>query len=149
MQPTHDTEPNAGRLESLYLSVTDGKPETARTAHVKSILAQQNERLDDAAQLAGKALVLEPENADYQRQLGLVCAQAGWMQQSAQMLNRAVYLDPNDHEAWYMLGAVFERAKHLDQARVCYEQSLRLSPRYGRAHEGMSRLEGGSRPVGR
>ena len=58
--------------------VTRGKPAEAKSLHVKSILAYQNGRYQDAAELSGKCVSIEPDSAAYHRQLGKVCAEAGW-----------------------------------------------------------------------
>ena len=61
------------RLENLYRRVTKDQPESPRSLHVKSILAMQNGRHDEAARLIGQAAVLDPADADHQRQLGMTC----------------------------------------------------------------------------
>ena len=61
------------RLENLYWRVTKDQPESPRSLHVKSILAMQNGRHDEAARLIGQAAVLDPADADHQRQLGTTC----------------------------------------------------------------------------
>jgi hypothetical protein len=45
---------------------------------VKNIFAYQNNRYQEPAEMSGKCVLLEPEIARYQRQLGKVCAGARW-----------------------------------------------------------------------
>ena len=130
------------RLEALYKLVTRGKPVDARSLHVKSILAYQNGRYQEAAEMSGKCVSLEPEIAQYQRQLGKVCAGAGWWQAAVAALNRAIYLDPYSPESWYGLGDVFRRIKKLDKARFCFQQSAPLKPDYQAAHDAFAEIEG-------
>ena len=94
------------RLENLYRRVTKDQPESPRSLHVKSILAMQNGRHDEAAQLVGQAALLDPADADHQRQLGMTCFEAGWLEPAATALNRAIYLNPSDPEPWFTLGQV-------------------------------------------
>jgi len=130
------------RLEALYRMVTRDKPADAKSLHVKSILAYQNGRYAEAAELSGKCVSLEPENAMYQRQLGKVCADAGWWQPSVSALNRAIYLDPYDAESWYGLGDVFTRVDQLEKAKFCFEQSALLKPDFQAARDALASLGG-------
>lgn len=137
----------SSRLEALYNSVTKGASETPRSLHVKSILAMQNARLGDAAELAGKAVAAQPESPDYQRQLGFICAEAGWPRLAILALNRAIYLDPKDFEAWFVLGQVFDRNTHAAEARICYSQAINLEPRYVKAKRALKIVEAMLEPV--
>ena len=129
------------RLEALYKLVTRGKPADARSLHVKSILAYQGGRYQEAAELSGKCVSLEPKNAQYQRQLGKVCAEAGWWQAAMAALNRAIYLNPYEPESWYGLGDVFNRIGKFDKAKFCFEQSALLRPGFEAARARLAELE--------
>ncbi|WP_193183500.1 tetratricopeptide repeat protein [Nisaea sediminum] len=126
------------RLENLYRKVTKGQPESPRSLHVKSILAMQNGRHAEAAQLIGMAAVLDPSDADHQRQLGTTCFEAGWLEPAATALNRSIYLRPDDPDPWFTLGQVFDAAGNRDHARTCYEQCLALNPRFHDARIAMA-----------
>tara|TARA_B100001123_G_C15098463_1_gene942552 strand:+ start:579 stop:1034 length:456 start_codon:yes stop_codon:yes gene_type:complete len=128
------------RLEALYRMVTRGKPAEAKSLHVKSILAYQNGRYQDAAELSGKCVSIEPDTSVYHRQLGKVCAEAGWWQQAVSALNRAIYIDPYNHESWYGLGDVFTRVDQTEKARFCFEQSVLLRPDFVPAREALESL---------
>ncbi len=130
------------RLEALYKLVTRGKPLDARSLHVKSILAYQGGRYQEAAELSGKCVSIEPDSAQYQRQLGKVCAEAGWWQAAVSALNKAIYLDPYDAESWYGLGDVFNRVEKYDKAKFCFEQSALLRPSFTEARERLAELAG-------
>ncbi len=129
------------RLEALYKLVTRGKPLDARSLHVKSILAYQGGRYQEAAELSGKCVSIEPESVLYQRHLGKVCADAGWWQAAVAALNRAIYLDPYDPESWYGLGDVFNRVEKFEKARFCFEQSTLLRPDFIEARERLAELD--------
>jgi Flp pilus assembly protein TadD len=144
LKPRRNRVVNLGtaRLEALYKLVTRGKPADARSLHVKSVLAYQNGRYQEAAEMSGKCVALEPERAQYQRQLGKVCAEAGWWQAAVAALNRAIYLDPFNPESWYGLGDVFSRVEKFDKARFCFEQSALLKPDFQAAREALAEIEG-------
>jgi Flp pilus assembly protein TadD len=98
----------------------------------------QNGRHAEAAQLIGMAAVLDPSDADHQRQLGTTCFEAGWLEPAATALNRSIYLKPDDPEPWFTLGQVFDAAGNRDHARTCYEQCLALNPRFHDARIAMA-----------
>ena len=144
MRPSQKRIVNRGaaRLEALYNFVTRGAPAEARSLHVKSILAYQGGRFQEAAELSGKCVSLEPESDVYQRQLGKVCAEAGWWQAAVAALNRAIYLAPHEPKSWYGLGDVFSRIEKFDKAKFCFEQSALLKPDCKAARERLADLEG-------
>lgn len=149
VRTSHIAPPRAGRvvnigtarLENLYRKVTKGQPESARSLHVKSILAMQNGRHAEAAQLVGQAAVLDPLDADHQRQLGMTCFEAGWLEPAATALNRSIYLNPTDPDPWFTLGQVFAAAGNRDHARTCFEQCLALNPRFHDARIAMAEMD--------
>ena len=67
-----------GGLERLYKKVTADRPDDARSYNVKSVLAMENDRFREAAELIGRALVLDPSEPVYLIHLAKVCARAGW-----------------------------------------------------------------------
>jgi tetratricopeptide (TPR) repeat protein len=130
------------RLEALYKLVTRSKPADARSLHVKSILAYQNGHYQEAAEMSGKCVSLEPESAQYQRQLGNVCAEAGWWKPAVAALNRSIYLDPYNPDSWYALGDVFRRVKKFDEAHFCFERSVLLKPGFQAARDAFAKIDG-------
>src|SRR3546814_10547054 len=54
-----------GGLEGLYRKVTADRPDDARTCNVKSVLALENGRVAEAAELIGRAVALAPAEHTY------------------------------------------------------------------------------------
>lgn len=127
-----------GGLEGLYRKVTQDRPDTARSFNVKSVLALENDRLHEAAELIGRAIAMEPDEPIYLIHMARVCARAGWWRETADNLRRAIYIDPRDAESWYGLGIAFDKLGALDQARLCWEQCVAIDPAHREARKALA-----------
>jgi predicted Zn-dependent protease len=131
-----------GRLEGLYNRVTAQTPDDARTLNVKSVLALDNDRPSEAAELIGRALVIEPSEFTYLFHLAKICARAGWWNHCVDALRRAIYVDPRNPESWYGLGQAFEELDSLGDAEICWQQCLALDSRHEGAGDALRRTAG-------
>ena len=131
-----------GGLEGLYRKVTASSPDDARTLNVKSVLALENGRAAEAAELIGLALVQEPADRTYLFHMAKVCARGGWWHEAADALRRAIYVEPRDAESWYGLGVAFRELGEPHQAAVCWQQCLSFEPTHAGARDALQQLEG-------
>jgi len=130
-----------GGLENLYAKVTKDRPDTARSLNVKSVLALENNRLGEAAELAGRAIAMDPSEPVYLIHMAKVCARAGWWGEAANALRRVLFLEPRDADSWYGLGIAFEQMEQPDHARFCWEQCIVLDPGHREALKALGRDE--------
>lgn len=128
-----------GGLEGLYRKVTADRPDDARTSNVKSVLALENGRVAEAAELIGRAIVLEPAERTYLFHMAKVCARGGWWHEAADALRRAIYVEPRDAECWYGLGVAFRELGEPGQAVVCWRQCLLFEPGHQAATEALEK----------
>lgn len=117
-----------GRLEKLYNKVTADRPDDARSLNVKSVMALDNDRPAEAAELIGRAIALEPADRAFLFHMAKVCARAGWWSEAATALRRAIYIEPRDAECWYGLGIAFEQLGMGEDAMTCWRQCVALEP---------------------
>lgn len=97
------------------------------------ILAEQRRRhgfLGDADELARRALVAEPDNAEAVHTLGLVAHQSGKLGEAIEHLRRAVSLDPDVALYHANLGEMCRLAGRPDEAIVAGRRALELNPDY-------------------
>ncbi|MEO0020440.1 MAG: tetratricopeptide repeat protein [candidate division WOR-3 bacterium] len=94
-----------------------------------TMLLEQN-RIDEAKQIAEAAVRLHPDEADSYGIAGNVFASANELNRAEVMFQRAVELDPYGVEAWNNLGNINLSKRDLAQARRCYEQALKVSPTF-------------------
>src|SRR3546814_16999210 len=117
-----------GGLEGLYRKGTADRPDDARTCNVKSLLALENGRVAEAAELIGRAVALEPAEHTYLFHMAKVCARGGWWHEAADALRRAIYAAPRDADSGSGLGVAFRDIGEPGQAAVCWRQCRLFAP---------------------
>jgi tetratricopeptide (TPR) repeat protein len=73
-------------------------------------------------------LILNPQDADAQHQLGLIHMRRRTFETARAYLEQAVKIDPSDPEFHYSLGQVFESQEKWNMALEEYEETYRLNP---------------------
>ena len=94
---------------------------------------QQN-KLQEAEAIYRQILGADPNHADALHLLGVLVFQTGNDQAGIELITRAIArnrLDPFYHNN---LGNIFKKLGKLPAATGCYEEALRLKPRYAEAH---------------
>ena len=104
------------------------EPSSELLVALATLYVQQN-RLADAAELAGAALELDPECQVAHLRLGEIYLQSGWLENARGSLRRAVELDPECGEAWLLLGlALWGQRLHQDAASALAHACANLEP---------------------
>jgi protein O-GlcNAc transferase len=126
----------AGRLaeaERLYRLVCAADPQNARAFHLLGVVAHQLRR-EDAADLIGRALALDPEAAEAHSDRGVILAAQGRIEAAAASFARAVELRPDYDEALANLGAALTRLGRLDEAAGHFARAAERAPNSIMAH---------------
>jgi tetratricopeptide (TPR) repeat protein len=113
----------------------------ANLAEAQNQLAQQRTG-DERAQLFAtaeasyqKAITLEPENARFYNNLGLLMVRAGKLDEGKQQLTRAAELDPaNGGQYYFNLGAIMINTGNSEAATGAFQKAIELDPNYANAH---------------
>ena len=93
-----------------------------------AMLADDDNRQNDARQFLEKALELDPNSPTTLRQLGELELATGDYAKAAVHLKRAAALRPEDSIAAYELGEALEKSSDWPGARDALESSLKLAP---------------------
>ena len=93
-----------------------------------AMLADDDNRQNDARQFLEKALELDPNSPTTLRQLGELELATGDDAKAAVHLKRAAALRPEDSTAAYELGEALEKSSDWPGARDALESSLKLAP---------------------
>lgn len=85
-------------------------------------------RFDQAAEMAGKVLVVQPANVEAMLEAGRAHIARGQAFYGIAALEGARNARPGDWRAWSLLGAAYEQVRRADDARAAWAQALTLSP---------------------
>ena len=85
-------------------------------------------RFDQAAEMAGKVLLVQPANVEAMLEAGRAHIARGQAFYGIAALEGARNARPDDWRAWSLLGAAYEQVRRADDARAAWAQALALSP---------------------
>jgi hypothetical protein len=93
-----------------------------------------------AAQLLGRAVTENPQDAQAHAYLGAAFGQLNQLQQAVESLQKAAALAPQSAPMRFNLGMALEKAGRRDDAVAAYQQALGLDGAYERARQALTRL---------
>lgn len=85
-------------------------------------------RFDQAAEMAGKVLMVQPANIEAMLEAGRAHIARGQAFYGIAALEAARTAQPADWRAWSLLGAAYDQVRRPDDARAAWAQALALSP---------------------
>lgn len=85
-------------------------------------------RFDQAAEMAGKVLMVQPANVEAMLEAGRAHIARGQAFYGIASLEGARDARPGDWQAWSLLGAAYEQVRRPDDARAAWAQALAQSP---------------------
>jgi tetratricopeptide (TPR) repeat protein len=104
-----------------------------RVVDAASDLLKKNQYAAAAAEF-GKALELDPDEAQTHNNLGLALVETGRAAEGIEHYRRALDLSPGYPEAHNNLGSALVRGHHLPEAVEQFEKALESNPNHGSAH---------------
>ena len=117
------------QLDSLYEAALQEHPEAAILLNNYSYsLAERGIRLEEALQMAQKAVSLEPNNGAYLDTIGWIYYKLGNLEQAASYLTRAVELRADSPVVIEHLGDVYFKMGKRDQALQYWRRALEMDP---------------------
>jgi tetratricopeptide (TPR) repeat protein len=75
-----------------------------------------------------RAVVAEPNNAQFQNSIGVLQFELGHMAEAARAFHRSTELNPRDGMVWDNLGNALLRLGQVANAETCYRQALNATP---------------------
>ncbi len=122
----------AGRMaeaEALYRQVLAAEPGHADGLHGMGVLAYQNGRLEEAADLIGRAIAAL-DAPEFQTNLGAVLHDLGRFDQAAAAYRRAIAAKPASPQAHNNLGNTLQTLGDVAGAEAAYRRALELHASY-------------------
>lgn len=103
-------------------------------AFMQAVQAEENSRLDEAAEGYEQVLHLDPHHAPSAINLGTICYNRRQFRQAEELYRRATISDPEYALAFFDLGNVLDELERLPEAIEAYRTAIRLVPKYADAH---------------
>lgn len=123
----------AGRLseaETLYRQARVAAPRSFDVLHLSGLVAYQQGRVTDAADLLGRAHKHDPRHAVCEMRFALALLAAKRVPEAEKHFRHAVEVKPDFHEGWDNLAYCLKTQDRLDEALACHEKTLALKPDY-------------------
>ncbi|MGA1869728.1 MAG: tetratricopeptide repeat protein [bacterium] len=86
------------------------------------------EDYDSAREAVLKAIALEPNNAEFQNQLGIIYYRCGDYKMAENIFQKSLSLDPNNFNTYINLGEILRRQRFYTKAEKYYQKALKLKP---------------------
>jgi tetratricopeptide (TPR) repeat protein len=125
---------NWAHAEELCRSILRAQPDHFDSLNLLGVIAAQTGRLDEAADLFGRAAAANPANADAHCNCGNVHASLGRHSDALVSYERALKLDPRHADVHFNRGNVLLELRRFGEALLSYESALTLKPDHAEAH---------------
>jgi predicted O-linked N-acetylglucosamine transferase (SPINDLY family) len=122
---------NAGRFaeaETIYCQVLAQFPAHVGALRLLGMLAGQAGRADVAIDLIGRAIAVNPHDAEYHNDLGSALKSCGRPGEALDAYLRAIHLDPCKAHIHNNLALLLQEMGRPDDAFAAYERAIRLNP---------------------
>jgi predicted O-linked N-acetylglucosamine transferase (SPINDLY family) len=118
----------------LCRSILAAHPEHAGALSLLGIAMAQSGRMQEAAELLGRAAARLPNEASAHNNYGSALRDVGRLSEALRCYDRALELAPGYAEAHYNRGVVLHDLKRFADALASYDRALTLKPDYAAAH---------------
>ena len=97
-------------------------------------------KLTEAVLLIRRAMVIDPQNALYHRNVGEICRRLGRNKEAIFFGQEATRLAPSDADAFYNLGLALRDGNRLDEALIALRETVVRNPQHVQAWEESAQL---------
>ncbi len=145
----YDERQQYPELDSLYEAALREYPENPLLLNNYSYsLAERGIRLEEALEMAQKAVAQEPENGAYLDTMGWIYYKMGLYQEALEWIQKAVSVREESAEVIEHLGDVHFKLGHVNEARKYWQQALDRAPDNTLLKAKLERLSGQPTPSG-
>ena len=126
-----------GQLEDaelIYQKLIEVDPKNADAFHLLGVIAYQMCRHENAVELIGSAIAINPSISIFHSNLGNVLQELKRFDAAVASFEKAIKLQPNYVEAFFNLGNVLMELKQFDAAVASFNKALAIKPNYAEAY---------------
>lgn len=116
--------------------------EQARDFVERAVQAIQSAQYQQAADLADRAISLEPSDTEAHILRGVALSQLGHANEATDSFRRAIQLSPQNSKAFYNLAVHYYGLKEKERALEMAREALRIDPNHTPARELVDRIQG-------
>lgn len=141
----------AGQLiqaQVLCEQILKSQPRHFDALHLSGVIATQTKNPQKAVELIGKAIKINPDNADFYVNRGFALQELKQLNAALDSYDKAIAIKPDYVRAYYNRALVLQELKQLDAALASYDKAIVLKPDYAIAYsnrgvvlEGLKQLD--------
>lgn len=120
--------------EQVCRTVLKSQADNFDALNLLGIMAAQTQRLQQAAELFGRAAGVRRDDPAIHNNYGNALRDLGRHQEALRSYNRAIQLEPNYAEAHYNRGLVLQDLVRLPDSLSSYDRAIKLNPAYAAAY---------------
>lgn len=136
----HQQANQLAEAEAIYRGLLKSIPSLPEALHFLGLLLHQQGKSVDGIELINRSLLLQPNNAVFHNNFGIVAKTAGDLSTAARAHTTAVALQPTYAEAWFNLAVVHQTTGHQNEAVDAYRKAVSIRPNYTKAHINLASL---------
>ena len=123
-----------GEAELLCRRVLDAKADHFDALSMLGFIAAQAQHLQDAADLLGRAVAVNPTNAAAHSNYGNALKELKRLDEALASYDRALTIKPDFADAYNNRGVTLQELKRLEEALASYDRALTIKPDYAEAY---------------
>jgi predicted TPR repeat methyltransferase len=132
-----------GKLDTAasgYALLRKLAPGNADVLHLSGVFEGQHVSRERGYELVTQAIAIDPRQAMFHNNLGLICVRMGRLEEAERCYRRALELDADRFDAASNLGVLLGQIGQLDQAESTFTQLLERAPRFSDARQNLAAL---------
>ncbi len=130
----HHKRGQVGEAWKIYQDVIKLQPRNFHALHFAGVIAAQSGRFDEAVNLIGRAVTVDPKVADAHFNLGNALRELKQFKAALASYDKAIQLQKDFAEAYNNRGNTLKGMKNLKAAIASYDKAIELNPKYADAY---------------
>jgi predicted O-linked N-acetylglucosamine transferase (SPINDLY family) len=130
----HHSHSRLEAARAAYQKVLQAQPQNSRAWHLLGVVASQTGQPTLAIEFIGKALALDPDNAEFHTNLGNTLYELKRYEAAIASYDAALALNPNFAGGFYNRAMALYDLSRFEAAVASFDQAIALNPDHARAH---------------